>query len=157
MTRDTQTPVVLRRAEANDVEQVEAIERAAFSDPWTLTAFRNLLRRDEVQFDVALAPELLAPRVLGYSVLYLMGDEADLANIAVAADVQRGGVGRQLLWHAVDAARHRGVRDMWLEVRESNVAARALYAREGFAEVGRRTRYYVRPVEDALILRRTLV
>ena len=50
----------------------------------------------------------------------------------------------------------RGVRTAFLEVRESNSAARALYNSRGFIEIGRRSKYYRRPVEDALVLRRSL-
>jgi len=51
---------------------------------------------------------------------------------------------------------HRGVRAAFLEVRESNTAARALYGSRGFREIGRRKNYYRRPVEDALVMRRII-
>lgn len=148
--------VSVRSAAADDVPQIVALERAAFSDPWSGRTFLALLDRDEVLFDVAVRGDPKGSEVAGYSVVYLMGVEADLANIAVNAIVRRGGVGRLLLRHLLNTARVRGVREMFLEVRQSNEGARTMYENEGFVEVGRRAKYYAHPVEDALILRRSL-
>ncbi len=145
----------VRRAEARDVPQVVALELAAFTDPWSARSFSALLHRDEVFFHVVV-PDDATSGIVGFSVTYLMGDEADLANIAVSESVRRRGVGRLLLGHLVRGAREIGVREIFLEVRESNLAARAMYKSEEFSEVGRRARYYVRPVEDALVLKRSL-
>jgi ribosomal-protein-alanine N-acetyltransferase len=62
-------------------------------------------------------------------------------------------LGRALVEEAVDTLRARGVKQIYLEVRDSNAPARALYAGHGFKEVGRRKAYYRRPVEDAIVLR----
>lgn len=94
--------------------------------------------------------------VVGFSVVYLAGDEGDLANLATAESARRCGVGRRLLEHVLAVACGRGARVIFLEVRESNAAARALYESAGFVDVGRRAKYYARPVEDALILRKEL-
>ena len=82
-----------------------------------------------------------------------IGDEAELLNLAVSRQSRRRGIGATLVEHAVREAEARGARAVFLEVRESNVAARALYASAGFDQVGRRKGYYQRPREDALILR----
>ena len=148
--------VSVRSSAADDVPQIVALERDAFSDPWSGRTFLALLDREEVLFDVAVLGDPEGSEVAGYSVVYLMGVEADLANIAVNATVRRGGVGRLLLRHLLTTARVRGVREMFLEVRQSNAGARTMYENEGFVEVGRRAKYYVHPVEDALILRRSL-
>lgn len=97
-----------------------------------------------------------ATEVVGFAVIYLAGREGDLANLATAASVRRSGVGRRLLEHILEEARTRGAVTIFLEVRESNVAARALYRSAGFVDVGRRKKYYARPVEDALVLRKEL-
>lgn len=94
--------------------------------------------------------------VVGFAVLYLSGREGDLANLASASSARRAGVGRQLLEHVLEAARARGAQTIFLEVRESNGAARALYSSAGFVDVGRRKKYYARPVEDALVLKKEL-
>ena len=84
-------------------------------------------------------------------------DEAEIANLAVEPAARRSGAGRLLLDSALGEAAARGVRTVYLEVRESNEAARSLYASRGFDEIGRRRAYYAHPREDALVLRRRLL
>jgi ribosomal-protein-alanine N-acetyltransferase len=92
--------------------------------------------------------------LLGYCIAWILDGEAELANLAVAPWARRAGVGAALLddlLRAVDGDRDGSV---WLEVREGNGAARALYESRGFREVGRRKGYYRAPVEDAVMMRR---
>jgi ribosomal-protein-alanine N-acetyltransferase len=154
------TPVVppreltIRKARPNDVDVVAAIERRAFSDPWSANSFRALFGNPLVHF--AVAEDTGAARVVGYLVMWFVVDESEIANLAVADTVRRSGVGARLLDHALAAAQERRCAVVFLEVRESNTAARALYASRGFEIAGRRSRYYRKPVEDALVLRRAL-
>jgi [ribosomal protein S18]-alanine N-acetyltransferase len=146
--------VVLRRAVSGDVPGVAAIERASFSDPWSARAFLPLVREVSTLFLVAASSP--GDEILGYAIVWFVGEEAELANIAVSADARRRGIGAIVLEHVIGEATLRGCRTMYLEVRESNAAARSLYARYGFEQVGRRKRYYVAPQEDALVLRKEL-
>ena len=142
----------IRRATRRDVPRVVEIERESFSDPWTAGAFRSAV--DEERLDFLVAEQ--AGGIVGYAVSWCVMDEAELANLAVAVDARGAGVGGALLDAVIAAARQSGADSMHLEVRESNAAARALYASRGFQAVGRRRRYYRAPVEDALILRARL-
>ena len=142
----------VRPATAADLPAVVAIEQAAFTDPWSPTSFRTLLGNPAVCFAVAEGDRLL----LGYSVAWFAADEAELANLAVGAPARGRGVGALLLDAVLAEAAHRGAATVYLEVRESNAAARRLYVSRHFAEVGRRRRYYRNPVEDALVLARPL-
>ena len=81
--------------------------------------------------------------------------EAEILNLAVTPGWRRRGLGRRLVETAIEAARAAGATRIFLEVRESNGAALALYAALGFLEAGRRRNYYRAPEEDALILSRT--
>jgi ribosomal-protein-alanine N-acetyltransferase len=83
-------------------------------------------------------------------------DEAEILNLAVAPAWRGRGIGRRLMETALEAVVSSGVRRVFLEVRESNARARAFYSGMGFAESGRRPGYYRHPVEDALVLSRTL-
>jgi ribosomal-protein-alanine N-acetyltransferase len=150
--------VRLRRATDADVDAVAAIERASFGDPWSPDSFASLVRNADAFFTVADGGGAGAPRdaLLGYVVAWFVLDEAELANIAVAASARGGGVGARLLDAALEEARRRGAAQVFLEVRESNAVARRLYASRGFIELGRRRRYYRAPVEDALVLRLTM-
>jgi len=127
---------------------VHAIEQASFSDPWSLRDFRECVASDIV-FLVAAAPEGVA----GYVIAQDAADEGEILNLAVASARLRGGIGRALVEQVLAALAERGARQVFLEVRESNGAARALYASLRFEEVGRRSSYYRRPVEDAIVLR----
>jgi ribosomal-protein-alanine acetyltransferase len=138
----------IRPAEAADVPAVHAIEQASFTDPWPARDFRECVA-SEVLFLVAAAPD----GVEGYVIAQDAADEGEILNLAVAAPRHRGGIGRALVERVLATLALRGVKRVFLEVRESNVAARALYASLGFEEVGRRSRYYRRPVEDAIVLR----
>ena len=146
--------LVVRQARPSDVDDVAAIERRAFSDPWSASSFRALFGNPVVDF--AVAEDAITGRLLGYVVAWIVVDEAEIANLAVAEGVRRGGVGTRLLDHALEAAAKRRARVVFLEVRESNTAAQALYVSRRFAIAGRRTKYYRKPVEDALVLRREL-
>lgn len=144
--------VRLRPMTAQDIPAVAELEQGAFSDPWPASGFHELLQAPHTVMAVAEA----AGQVVGYCVVAVAADEAELANIAVDPTHQRHGIARRLVGAALDEARDRGARTLYLEVREGNAAARALYAALGFLEVGRRPGYYRRPNEDALVLSRSL-
>jgi ribosomal-protein-alanine N-acetyltransferase len=94
-----------------------------------------------------------AHEIAGFIVGHAIGAEWEIENIVVAEAVQRGGFGSRLLGEFLNMVRGCGGQAVFLEVRESNLAARALYGKYGFAETGRRKMYYENPPEDALILR----
>ena len=141
----------LRRARESDLPDILAIERVSFTDPWSRSSFAAILEQPRVYFAVALDA---SGALLGYTVAWFVLDEAELANLAVAPEARGRGIGAQLLRGALAAAEARGSSAMYLEVRASNVSARALYGAHGFVEISRRTAYYRKPVEDALVLRR---
>ena len=88
----------------------------------------------------------------GYVVAHHAADEGEILNLGVARAHRRRGLGRALVEQVLAALAARGVRVVYLEVRESNAGARRLYEAFGFREVTRRARYYRRPVEDAVVL-----
>jgi ribosomal-protein-alanine N-acetyltransferase len=92
----------------------------------------------------------------GYVLAMALGVEGEIADIAVAPRARGRGIGGALLDEATVRLADTGVRALFLEVRESNSAARGLYDSRGFAPVGRRRGYYRHPPEDALVLRRDL-
>ena len=146
--------VVLRTADAGDLADVVAMERDCYSDPWPASSFAALPTDDRVCFLVARDSRTNA--LLGFTVAWHVMDEGELANLAVAPGKRRLGIGQALLDAVTSDALGRGTAELYLEVRESNSAARRLYEAAGFEQVGRRKRYYRQPEEDALILRRTL-
>lgn len=119
-----------------------------FADPWSVSDFVECVA-GEVPVLVADAQGVVA----GYVVARSVGDEGEILNLGVAQAHRRQGIGRALVERMLALLAGREVRTIYLEVRESNAGARALYQSLGFAEVGRRRRYYRRPVEDAVVLR----
>lgn len=146
------TSAEVRDVTPNDIDAVAAIEAVSFPDPWSRRAFAALVDREEVVFLVATRED----RVVGFAVAWYAADQGELSNLAVDSADRRGGVGAQLLEAVMDRGRARGAVDLWLEVRESNVAARQLYQRQQFEEAGIRKAYYDAPREDAVIMRRSI-
>ncbi len=145
--------LVLRPMTEADLEAVLAIERRAYSHPWTPGIFRDCLRGP--YHCLALERE---GWLVGYSVHSVAADEAHLLNLCVEPACRRRGYGRFLLRRVVERVRAQGADTLFLEVRLSNAPARALYESEGFNEVGRRFDYYPAHTgrEDAVIYARVL-
>jgi ribosomal-protein-alanine N-acetyltransferase len=145
-------PLVVRPMTELDLTAVMAIEKASFGVPWTLATFTGLLRRRNTRLWVAERDGA----VVGYAAVWMVADQAELGDIAVAEGWRRRGIGTLLLGAVLREMRASGIRELFLEVRESNVGAQRLYARYGFRPVGRRSGYYSKPREDALVLRRLI-
>ena len=142
----------IRAARRDDLGAIAAIERVAFTDAWSRASFAEVLAHPLSRMLVADD----AGDVVGYIVARYVVDEAEIANLAVATTHRGRGIAARLLDTALDIGRGLGTTQVFLEVRDSNIAARALYAGRGFEELGRRARYYVRPVEDAIVMRKML-
>lgn len=151
-TRTRRTAVTIRVATDQDLDDIAAIERAVFADPWSRRSFADLIETRHVVFLVAVDESA----VVGYAIVLVSGVESELANLAVTRLMQRQGLGARLLAKAIERARERGAREMFLEVRASNAAAIQLYSAAGFQAVGRRVRYYARPIEDAIVMKARL-
>jgi ribosomal-protein-alanine N-acetyltransferase len=136
-----------RPARPADLDAIARIEVDSFGDPWPAEAFRTYLGGCFLVAEEAGA-------ILGYLVARTAGDEAEVLDVAVTPAARGRGIGRALLAEALRRLRARGARRAYLEVRESNAAARRLYQSLGFAAVGRRRGYYRQPTEDALVLAR---
>jgi [ribosomal protein S18]-alanine N-acetyltransferase len=152
-----QGTLAIREAGERDLDEVLRIERESFGDPWSRESFRSAVGASRMRFLVAEEAregEGGARSLVGYVIALMLFDEAEIANIAVSGEARRRGIGGLLLDQALSEAAERGVSAVYLEVRESNMSARALYESRSFANVGRRKRYYRSPVEDALLLRR---
>jgi ribosomal-protein-alanine N-acetyltransferase len=91
--------------------------------------------------------------IVGYLIAREAGGSGEILNLAVDPPQRRGGIARALLQSGLAALRRRGADEVFLEVRESNLAAQALYLSAGFRPVGQRAGYYRNPLEDALVLR----
>jgi ribosomal-protein-alanine acetyltransferase len=143
----------IRPATVADVTAIAAIERACFSDPWTAAGIAETIQYGTARAFVAVD----SGRVVGYVMARISGEEAEILNLAVLPDDRRRGLARQLLTAGLAALVESKVADVYLEVRESNAGAIALYQGFGFRPVGLRSDYYRNPREDALVLRAALI
>jgi ribosomal-protein-alanine N-acetyltransferase len=143
----------LRPANADDLHRLDALERSAFSEPWSRAQLDSHLAHS---LGVTLvAEDAPAEPALGYAALLLVAGEAELLRIATAPEARRRGVARELLNASLAQLRDRGVGVCYLEVREDNAPAIAFYASSGFALVGRRAGYY-RDGTAAMLYRKEL-
>ncbi|MFO7547315.1 MAG: ribosomal protein S18-alanine N-acetyltransferase [Acidimicrobiia bacterium] len=142
----TVAAVRIRPMEVADLSGVLALEQVAYPEPWSEAVFRDELSAPHRTYLVAEADGRLA----GYGGLMVVGDEAHVTSVTVWPERRAGGIGTRLMLGLVDAALAAAARSLTLEVRTSNAAAQALYARFGMAPVGVRKRYY--GTEDALIM-----
>jgi ribosomal-protein-alanine acetyltransferase len=154
-SRLTPVEVILRPAELSDLGAIAEIERRSFGDPWSAADFESVLSLTHTIFLVA---ESAAERgIAGYIVAVAVVDEAEILNVAVDPDLRGNGIGGNLLDAALAQVESRGALSVFLEVRLSNVAARALYSSRRFIEMSRRKGYYRNPPEDALVMRRAAI
>jgi ribosomal-protein-alanine N-acetyltransferase len=143
----------IERMRPDDLDDVLAIERASFSMPWSRGAFLYEIEQNRVARCYVMRE---AERLVGYICVWEVADEMHITNIAVHPAARRRGIGRGLLGSVLDDARRRSMRLVVLEVRPSNVEARALYETFGFQVVGRRRGYYYDTGEDALVMETVL-
>ena len=131
-------PSGLRPMVAADIDAVLAIEQTAYGQPWTRGNFVDSLAAGYLAWLKHDAQALL----LGYCVALPGHQETHLLNLTVRPACRRAGIGTTLLADLVGWSRRRGDASLFLEVRASNIGARALYAAAGFDEVGLRRDYY---------------
>jgi ribosomal-protein-alanine N-acetyltransferase len=142
-------PFRIRPTSAADGPRIAALEQAIFPDPWSAEGIAEVLRTPTC---LGLAAEV-GGVVVGYVLARRIADTAEVLNLAVEPDRRRAGLGGTLLDRAMAVLREAGAREVFLEVRVSNAAARRLYESRGFRVAGMRRAYYRRPTEDALVFR----
>jgi len=139
-------PVAIRTAGLNDVTAILELERqTAGAAHWTAEQYNKLVSRGIV----LVAGE--ADRLCGFISAQAVVGEWEIENVVVAAKLLRRGIGSELIGALIERVRSEAATAILLEVRESNLAARGLYEKRGFREVGRRRSYYADPVEDAIL------
>jgi ribosomal-protein-alanine N-acetyltransferase len=144
--------VIVRPLRPADLPEVARIEVGAMTAQWSEVQLRSETRVVNSMALVAVCDDGLC----GYAFFRTCPPECELLHLVVAPDWRQQGVATHLLAQALTGLTTQGYTTCFLEVRESNEAARRLYARAGFFQTGIRKRYYNRPVEDALLLTKAL-
>lgn len=140
--------MIIREMTENDIDGVLAVEREAFSTPWSERLFYDELKNPHTVYYVCEKND----EILGYGGVWHVLDEGQITNIAVKKAYRGQGVGTMLLNKITDYAKAQDLSKIELEVRVSNAAAIALYEKFGFLPVGKRKCYYKDPTEDALLM-----
>jgi ribosomal-protein-alanine N-acetyltransferase len=126
-------------------------KRAATAAHWSGEQYQALFRgSDPGRVALVMQEE---SGLQGFVIARVLGEAWEIENIAIAGPARRRGLGTRLLGELLDLARGQGAVAVFLEVRESNHAARALYEKWAFLESGHRRRYYRDPEEDAILYR----
>lgn len=145
--------MLIRLAVPDDIAQMIALAGESESAAhWNAREYEALFAVD-APGRVALVAFEESNVSAGFVIARCGEDEWEIENVVVDLKLRRKGIGRLLIQELIRQAQDRDATDVFLEVRESNVAARGLYATLGFKEAGRRRAYYQNPEEDALVLR----
>lgn len=138
----------IRPMEDRDISTVEQIEKSIFSLPWSVKSFADAANTPE---NVYLVCECTG-EIAGYCGMWTVLGEGNITNIAVSPSYRRSGVAEALLKELERRARLKDVTVFFLEVRQSNEAAKRLYEKLGYSPIGVRKRFYEKPVEDAIVM-----
>jgi ribosomal-protein-alanine N-acetyltransferase len=144
---------MIASVDADASQLLAALHAQAFDRPWSATEMAKLLENPAAFGFISPAAE-----PVGFILGWAAAGEAEILTVAVAPEARRRGVGEQLAIAAAAAAAARGAQSVHLEVAENNVAARALYAKLGYQQAGRRSGYYLgegRQI-DAIVMRADL-
>jgi ribosomal-protein-alanine N-acetyltransferase len=133
----------------DDLDAIMVIEPQIYPYPWTRGNFSDSLNSGYSAWVLMHNEE-----IIGYSIMMMVLDEAHLLNLSIAKTYQKQGLGRTLLEHMVDIAKNIQMANMFLEVRQSNISAIALYENMGFNEMAIRRNYYpaTNGREDAILM-----
>ena len=147
----------LRPGQPGDLHNIMSVDSSVSLNPWSEQSLVPYLRPSPAESHHALVLEVDG-ELAGFLIFSRVLDEASIDNVAVSPSLQGRGLGAALLQGALRKMSRLGQQRCLLEVRESNVAARALYEKNGFVVDGIRSRYYKTEHgrEDALLMSRRL-
>ena len=144
--------VEIRPMRSEDLPEVLRIERETFSNPWPRGEFVEAISEPDCQAIVGR----VNGRLTGYAMAWFLSEEVHIGNLAVAETHRGKNIGSALLQVILKKAGQERMARLTLEVRVSNEAAQSLYRAHGFREVAIRKAYYLRPMEDALVMMKGL-
>ena len=142
----------IRKATPDDSMKISLLEEEIFPDPWSYRDVLTTISSNGALCFVATSDE---GELLAYVIGRCIMPEGEIYRIATKPEYRKRGIAYRLLDFAIKTARGAGLESVFLEVRESNVAARNLYRAYGFSEIGVRKNYYKEPVENAVLMMKT--
>jgi len=150
MSQDS--PLIVRRYQLGDGEAVSQICRQSpQAAQWSKESYDQAYSSGQIVLTVEPNGQ-----VCGFLVARIIGDEAEILNMAVDKPHRRHGIGSTLLNAAISAAQAKNAKTIYLEVRESNSGAISFYGQHGFEKASERRGYYSRPTENAVVMKKRL-
>ena len=140
--------IVIRGMRYEDINQITQIEKVCFSLPWSKGSFEQELQNELAYYQCAEENG----KIMGYMGMWRVMDECHITNVAVLPECRNKGIASMLINKMIEICKCSEILTMTLEVRESNLPAINLYKKFGFEPAGKRPRYYVKPIEDAIIM-----
>ena len=138
----------IRRAIPDDATAIAEMEQNIFADPWGRKDIFSYICSDTGMCYTAL----IDGEVVGYIIGRKIAPEGEIYRIAVREDKRQRGIGYRLLSYGLKTELGHGVETVFLEVREKNLPARALYKAYGFKEISIRKNYYQNPADNAVVM-----
>jgi [ribosomal protein S18]-alanine N-acetyltransferase len=135
-----------------NIDEMLKIEKKSFASHWNRQTFVDELSSDNGCYIVVKGLDRGKEAILGYTGFRYVLDEAHITTLAVHHKFRKKGIGSLLIEQLVKDARRRGLKKLFLEVRQSNIPAQKIYTKMGFKVLDRRREYYQHPVEDALVM-----
>ena len=142
---------VIRPMTEEDTFAVSQIEQGIFSLPWSQKSFADACSNADNVYLVCETDGVIA----GYCGMWTVLGEGNITNMAVSPDYRRRGIAQILMQAMEEYGEDKKVTSYFLEVRQSNAPAIALYEKMGYKNIGIRKRFYEKPVEDAVIMTKT--
>ncbi len=140
--------VIIRGMRNDDLDQITEIEKTCFSLPWSKISFEQELKNELAYYQCAEEKS----KIMGYMGMWRILDECHITNVAVLPEYRNKGIATLLIDKMIEICKCSEIKYMTLEVRQSNLPAINLYEKFGFVSVGKRPRYYMKPIEDAIIM-----
>ncbi len=149
----TVNDIKIQLSHLQDAQKMEEIERACFSTPWSKEMIERDIKSEQSRFWCAATED---GEPVGHIGLTFAADTADITTVAVLPQYRRRGIAHALLRAAIAFCEEHKIVGLFLEVRQSNEAARSLYEKMGFEKISVRKGYYKDPMEDAVIYRKEI-
>lgn len=134
------------------IDRILEIENLSFLSPWSPHAFLEEITKPTSYLWGATENGILSGNIC----FWMFDRDIQLINLAVHPKKRNKGLGHYLLTKMIEECISKGIPNIWLGVRRSNLAAKSLYKKLGFEAVGARPRYYTDTNEDAIIMALTL-
>ena len=142
----------IRIAEEKDIKKIADIEAECFTTPESESSVKDVIENPVYEAFVAESDG----EVVGYTITMTSCGDTDILSVAVRPSFRRFGIGKMLMDNIIVTADKKGVTDVFLEVRKSNIPAISLYEKTGFEKIGERKNFYDLPREDAVLMKKSI-